>query len=111
MRLLQELLDELLDAGDCLHYVAVCEVLRARYDGSTLLSVALSRHPLALTRHEEVYLCFWELLHRLDLPLLACQLSAVSSTTSLEEASKRGTEIKNSCNKCMREVSMSHITV
>jgi hypothetical protein len=97
-----ELLTDLLDFGDCQHFVACCEVFRgALRNGAMLTSVCKG---ISEMRIREGYVAYLEMLTRLQLFNAASEIIKKSSDQYLMQLSRQGVIIRSACGKCGKEI-------
>lgn len=94
------LLQELLDGGDCQHFVVVCEVLK----GAGLLESACETAHITVLQRREAYLAYFDLLGRLKLFCSANDIIKVSSEDYISKITRQGVVMYTSCAKCGKEL-------
>lgn len=131
---LRDLLSELLDAGDCQHFVICFEILRRNgllvgisesYEPDTASNLKsdntsggvvsstngpVSSRLLASVRVREAYLAYIDILSRLGLFTAANDLIKASEDPYISELSKKGIRLKVGCAKCGKEVSADQVS-
>lgn len=115
--LLIQLLNQLLDEGDCQHVVIIRELLRSYgllshiagqwvtlSENESLINNINSGRISISFRIKEAYLSYWDLLYRLQLETIACDLADVSDIPELASRSKRDVDIRHNCGRCGKEL-------
>lgn len=98
--LLGGLLRELLEGGDCQHFVVLCEILRH----CGLLDSASVAASIGDMRRRETYLAYFELLAKLKLFCCANTIIKASSEEYISKLSRHGVLMHTACAKCGKEL-------
>lgn len=102
-----DLLSDMLDSGDCQHFVALCEVIRAIDKGQTLKRVTEGHVPDMRIR--EGYVSYLDMLTRLRLFSHANALIRSSTDKYISQLSRTGVVMRSCCGKCGKEVGDSDL--
>jgi hypothetical protein len=94
------LLSELLEGGDCQHFVVMCEVLRK----AAILDEVCLRGKITEFRVRRTYLAYLDLLTKLQLFCEANEIIKASADSYISSLSKQGVEIHTRCAKCGKEL-------
>jgi hypothetical protein len=94
------LLQELLDGGDCQHFVVLCEVLKC----ANLLEEACRVSEITVLQRREAYLAYFDLLGRLKLFCSANDIIKGSNEDYISKITRHGVVMHTSCAKCGKEL-------
>ena len=102
VEILGSLLQELLEGGDCQHFVVLCEVLK--YAGLGLLDRVCATTDISVMQRREVYLAYFELLGHLKLFTCVNFIVKDSNEEYISRVSRQGVNMHTSCAKCGKEL-------
>ena len=97
----RDLLTELIDCGDCQHFVTCCEIFREIDGGSTLQRLTSKIGDL---RVREGYVAYLDMLNRLQLFVLANAFIKNSSDSYISRMSRGGVILRSGCAQCGKEL-------
>lgn len=101
--LMGKLLNELLDSGDCQHFVVLCEILRNT--GFGILNVFVAEKKIVSERRkQEAYLAYLDLLSKLQLHCSANTIIKSSDVENISRLSMQGVMMHSACAKCGKEL-------
>jgi len=102
VEILGSLLQELLEGGDCQHFVVLCEVLKNA--GMGLLDKVCAATDISTMQRREVYLAYFELLGQMK--LFACVNSIIKESDEeyISRVSRHGVNMHTACAKCGKEL-------
>lgn len=100
--ILGSLLQELLEGGDCQHFVVLCEVLK--HAGMGLLDSVCATTDISTMQRREVYLAYFELLGQMR--LFSCVNSIIKDSDEeyISRVSRHGVSMHTACAKCGKEL-------
>ena len=96
------LLKELLDGGDCQHFVVLCEVLRSA--GPELLEEACLASNISIIQRREAYLAYFDLLGRLQMFCAVNEIINSSKEEYISKITRHGVIMHTSCSTCGKEL-------
>ena len=102
------LLQELLDGGDCQHFVVLCEVLECA--DSDLLEQACVTSNISSMQRREAYLAYFDLLGRLKLFCAANKIIKGSKEDYISKITRHGVVMHTSCSTCGKELQESSLS-
>jgi hypothetical protein len=97
----RDLLTELIDCGDCQHFVTCCEVFR-EIDGGGILDLLTAE--IGNLRVREGYVAYLDMLNRLELFALANEYICKSKDSYISRLSQTGVIIRAGCASCGKEM-------
>ena len=97
---LASLLQELLEGGDCQHFVVLCEVLK----NTKLIDVVCEIGSISTLQRREVYLSYFDLLRKLKLFCCVNTFIKCSDEEYISKLSMHGVVMHTSCAKCEKEL-------
>ena len=101
--LVGKLLNELLDSGDCQHFVVICEILRNT--GSGILTILITEKKIVNERRkQEAYFAYLDLLSKLQLHCSANTIIKSSDVENISRLSMQGVMMHSACAKCGKEL-------
>lgn len=103
----RDLLTELIDCGDCQHFVTCCEVFR-EIDGGGILD--LLTEEIGNLRVREGYVAYLDMLNRLELFALANEYIRKSKDSYISRLSQTGVIMRAGCAHCGKEMNSENLT-
>lgn len=104
--ILGSILLELIEIGDCQHFVVLCEILRF----ADLLEMPISAAKISEQRCQEAYLTYLDMLTKLQLFTVANTIIKFSITPNISNISKQGVMMHTACAKCGKEIPENCVT-
>lgn len=98
--ILGNLLQELLEGGDCQHFVVVCEVLKC----AEVLEPVCDKYNITVLQRREIYLAYFDLLAHLKLFTCANDIIKASDEKYISRMSRQGVLMYTSCSSCGKEI-------
>jgi len=103
---MRDLLVELVDCGDCQHFVTCCEIFR-EIDGGDLLKRITAN--IGELRVREGYVAYLEMLNRLELFSCANAIIVKSKDAHISRLSQQGVIIRSACAICGKELNPENV--
>ena len=100
IELLGSILNELLENGDCQHFVVLCELLQR----TGLLRESLKSANISEIRRQEGYISYLDILAKLQLFCAANSIIKASDSENISRLSKQGVVMHTACSKCNKEL-------
>jgi hypothetical protein len=97
---------ELIEIGDCQHFVVLCELLRY----ADLLEMPILSAKISEQRCQEAYLTYLDMLTKLQLFTVANTIIKFSVTPNISNISKQGVMMHTACAKCGKEIPENCVT-
>ena len=100
IELLGSILKELLENGDCQHFVVLCELLQR----TGLLRESLKSANISDIRRQEGYISYLDILAKLQLFCAANSIIKASDSENISRLSMQGVVMHTACSRCNKEL-------